>query len=283
MTARAFVTGWPISHSLSPALHGFWLRRHGIDGTYEALAVAPEEFPAFFDRIPASGFAGGNVTLPHKETAFRLCGEPDDAARAIRAVNTLWLENGVVRGGNTDAHGFAANLDQRAPDWDGSESNGAALVLGAGGAARAILHALKIRGFETIFLANRTTERAEALAAEFGPKIRAIPWETAEAALGDARLLVNTTSLGMSGQPPLPFRLDAAAPGTVVNDLVYSPMETQLLAAAAARGLTPVDGLGMLLHQAVPGFARWFGVTPGVDEELRHHVLAAAAARRKMA
>ncbi len=278
MKRRAFVTGWPVAHSLSPVLHAFWLDRHAIDGSYEPLARAPDEFAAFMRELPASGWAGGNVTLPHKEVALRCCDHADVDAQAIGAANTLWLKNGQVHGGNSDAYGFAANLDQRASGWDQIDS---ALVIGAGGAARAVVHALLLRKIARVAIINRTLARASALADQFGPPIRAAQWSAMDKAIAAADLIVNTTSLGMQGQPALDVELDRARRSAMVCDLVYVPLETPLLAAARHRGLVAVDGLGMLLHQAVPGFERWFGVRPLVDDELRAHVLAAAARRRR--
>ncbi|MEC9342857.1 MAG: shikimate dehydrogenase [Pseudomonadota bacterium] len=277
---RAFVTGWPVGHSLSPLMHGHWLARHGIDGSYEALEKAPGEIGGFFDALPESGWAGGNVTLPHKQAAFRACGSLDDAARAIGAVNTLWVENGKLAGSNTDAYGFLANLDAEAGDWDDAST---ALVLGAGGAARAIVHALVSRGFSDIAIANRTIERAAELVALSGNRARALAWEGVEHAVRDAAIIVNTTSLGMNGQPPLDVDLAVARDGTIVTDIVYTPLRTGLLASASERGLRTVDGLGMLMHQAVPGFERWFGTRPEVDERLRAVMVAELERRSALA
>jgi shikimate dehydrogenase len=273
---KAFVTGWPVSHSLSPALHGFWLNRHGIDGSYEALPVKPEEFPGFLKGLPLSGFAGGNVTIPHKEAAFALCDVLDEAARAIGAVNTLWLEGGKVHGGCTDGYGFSANLDQHEPRW---RKSGSALVIGAGGASRAIVHAVLSAGFEEVTVANRTLARAQALAESFGPKVRACGWDGIPDAMERAGLIVNTTSLGMAGKDAGTVDLAPARPDAIVTDIVYVPLETPFLRQARERGLAVVDGLGMLLHQAVPGFERWFGLRPHVDGELRAHLLSILAER----
>jgi len=274
---RAFVVGYPIAHSRSPMIHNFWLARAGIDGRYERVAVPPEAFGVFLQGLAAEGFVGGNVTVPHKEAAFRGVEVEDSVARALEAVNTIWLEGGVLKGANTDVAGFLANLDQSAPGWDrraGREPLDRAVVLGAGGAARAVLYGLLERRIGEIILANRTLARAEALASHFGPKVRVVSWEDAGAALEGAGLLVNTTSLGMKGQPPLDLDLAALPSSSLVTDIVYVPLETPLLAAARGRGLRTVDGLGMLLHQAVPGFERWFGVRPVVDAELRALVVA---------
>jgi len=268
---RAFVCGHPIAHSRSPKIHGFWLKQHGIKGSYAAIDIEPEVFDDFLARLAANGFAGGNVTIPHKEAAFRLVQRRDAAAQAIGAVNTLWFEDGMLWGGNTDAYGFAANLDEQASGWDKAET---ALVLGAGGAARAIIHALKERGFKNIRIVNRTMERASVLAGQFGAGVSAHPLAASGEFLPDTGLLINTTSLGMHGNVELPVDPSALPDNAVVTDIVYVPLETPLLAAARARGLKTVDGLGMLLHQAVPGFERWFGVRPQVTRELRDLIVA---------
>jgi len=270
---KAFVIGHPIAHSRSPKIHGHWLAALGIAGSYEAIDVAPQDLPAFIGSLRARGFSGGNVTIPHKEAVFGLVDRLDAAAEAIGAVNTVWFEEDRLCGGNTDAHGFAANLDEHAPHW---AANGPAVVLGAGGAARAVIHALKTKGVKDIRIVNRTLARAEALATRFGAGVTAHSAETANGLLGDAGLLVNTTSVGMTGKgggelPVDPAFLPAHA---VVTDIVYVPLATPLLAAAAARGLKTVDGLGMLLHQAVPGFERWFGVRPSVTPALRALIVA---------
>ena len=266
-TPRAFVCGHPIAHSRSPLIHGHWLRHHGIAGSYTAIDVEPGEFPAFLDLLRAGSHRGGNVTIPHKEAAFALADRKDAAAAAIGAANTLWMDGATLHGSNTDAYGFIANLDERAPRWDARK--GPAVVLGAGGAARAVLFALGERGFTDIRIVNRTVVRAKALAAHFGPSFSAHAQDAAPELLSDATLLVNTTPAGMHGQAELPADLDALPDGALVADIVYVPLETPLLAAAARRGLRTVDGLGMLLHQAVPGFERWFGVRPEVTPELR--------------
>jgi shikimate dehydrogenase len=269
--SKAFVCGHPIAHSRSPKIHGFWLKQYGIDGSYEAVDVAPQDFGRFLAKLPESGFRGGNVTIPHKETAFRLIKRLDEAAEAIGAVNTLWLNDGVLHGANTDAHGFAANLDEHAPGWTQTK---VAVVLGAGGAARAVVHALKSRGLGDIRVVNRTLARAVELADHFGAGVSAYSTHAAEELLVDTGLLVNTTSVGMHGNADLPVD-PARLPGhAIVTDIVYVPLETPLLAVARARGLKTVDGLGMLLHQAVPGFERWFGVRPAVTAELRAMIVA---------
>lgn len=268
---RAFVAGHPIGHSRSPLIHGSWLMRYGIDGSYSAIDVPPEEFRALTIRLRAGEWIGGNVTIPHKEAAFELADRRDAAADAIGAVNTLWLEGETLVGGNTDAYGFAANLDQRLAGWRDGET---ALVLGAGGASRAIIHALLEAGFVRIDIVNRTVERAEQLAARFGRKVSAHGWQAAEGLLSAADLAVNTTSLGMKGQPPLELDFSKARSGAMATDIVYVPLETPFLNRAAGAGLKTCDGLGMLLHQAAPGFSHWFGRFPEVDDELRDLVIA---------
>lgn len=271
---RAFVCGHPIAHSRSPKIHSYWLQHYSIDGSYEAIDVAPADARTFFSSLAADGFAGGNVTIPHKEAAFEAVSWRDEAAEAIGAVNTLWLEQGRLCGGNTDAVGFAANLDERAPDW---EKAGPAVVLGAGGAARAVIHALKARGFGDIRVVNRTVARAVELAERFGAGVTAHPTGATHELLGDAGLLVNTTALGMAGKAgsdELPADPEALPRHAIVTDIVYVPLETPLLAAARGRGLRTVDGLGMLLHQAVPGFERWFGRRPKVTPQLRDLIVA---------
>ena len=267
MTApRAFVIGHPIAHSRSPLLHGFWLRTLGLNGSYERIDVAPEDLERFIRTLAEQGFAGGNVTVPHKTAAMSLVDELDPAARAIGAVNTLWIENGRLCGGNTDAFGFTANLDAEAPGWD--SPGGQAVVLGAGGAARAVVHGLLGRGLR-VAIVNRTLQTAADLAAHFGRGVAAEPWPRLPDLLRTADLLVNTTSLGMAGKPPLELDPSGLGGDAVVCDIVYVPLETDLLRAARSQGNRAVDGLGMLLHQAVPGFTHWFGVEPRVTSDLR--------------
>ncbi|MBZ9975647.1 shikimate dehydrogenase [Mesorhizobium sp. BR-1-1-10] len=268
---KAFVTGHPIKHSRSPMIHGHWLAEHGIDGSYQAIDVAPENFAEFLAALQANGYRGGNVTIPHKEAAFAGVARRDHAADEIGAVNTLWFEDGTLWGGNTDGHGFAANLDDHAPGW---AANGPAVVLGAGGAARAVIHALKARGLGDIRIVNRTLARAIELRDRFGAGVSAHPLAATGELLRDAGLLVNTTALGMQGNGDLAADPRGLPAHAVVNDIVYVPLETPLLAAARARGLKTVDGLGMLLNQAVPGFERWFGVRPKVTAELRALIVA---------
>jgi shikimate dehydrogenase len=262
----AGIIGWPVEHSRSPRLHGFWLQRHGIDGAYVPLPIGPDAFAVGVRGLVACGFAGANVTAPHKLAAFEICDTVEASARRAGAVNTLVFQDGRIIGRNTDGFGFIANLRAHGVN----PAAGPALVLGAGGAARAVVAALLHEGI-TVTPANRTRERAEALA-QLLPGLRVIDWAVRSDALADNTLLVNTTSLGMKGNAPLEIDLGRAASGTSVADIVYVPLETPLLAAARARGLRPVEGLGMLLHQAVTGFAAWFGVTPAVDDALRRFV-----------
>jgi shikimate dehydrogenase len=264
----AAVIGWPVQQSLSPVLHNFWLKEHGLKGTYVALPVDPKNFSRVVGALPLMGFAGANVTVPHKEAAFALCTELDEDARASGAVNTLIFGN-TLRGLNTDVRGFAASLTESL--GAGAAKLGPAVVLGAGGAARAILLALARAGAPEIRLVNRTRQRAELLAASVGvpAPIRIAEWGEWRSAFAGAKLLVNATSLGMTGKPPLELTLDALPKDAAVADIVYNPLETELLKAARARGYRTMDGLGMLMHQAVPAFAAWFGVSPRVTPALR--------------
>jgi shikimate dehydrogenase len=261
----ACVIGWPIEHSRSPLIHNYWLKHYGIAGDYRRESVPAEELAGFVGSLAARGYVGANVTLPHKEAVLRLS-EPDDRAHAVGAANTLWL-NGVLRSTNTDVEGFLDNLDACAPRWDRGLSN--AVVLGAGGGARAVIYGLLARGVEQVVLVNRTLSRAEALQQKFGAQVTAVHCSELPAALADAGLLVNSTTLGMEGQPTLTIDLAPLPHHAVVADLVYVPVLTPLIAAAKARALRTADGLGMLLHQAVRGFALWFGKTPEVTPELR--------------
>lgn len=263
---RACVIGWPVAHSRSPLIHGYWLERYGVNGAYVRRPTPPEELEAFLRHLGREGFVGANVTVPHKEAAWRLADEADAAAQAVEAANTLWLEDGRLKATNTDIHGFLRNLDELAPGWDAA---GPAAVCGAGGAARAVIRGLLDRGFQDIRVINRTRARGEALARRFGAALTLFDWSDCDRALAGAALLVNATSLGMTGAPPLDLPLDGLAAEAVVSDIVYAPLETELLRRARARGLTAVDGLGMLLHQAAPGFEKWFGVFPEVTAELR--------------
>jgi len=261
----ACLIGWPAAHSRSPLIHHYWLRQLGIEGGYNIEAVPPERFAEFVLRLSAHGFVGANVTIPHKEHALALS-VPDVRARAVGAANTLWYEGGELRSTNTDIEGFINNLDANAAGWDRTDD---ALVLGAGGSSRAVVFGLLERGIKHVHLANRTPERARALADQFGEAVHPIAWETIGEALPHAGLLVNTTSLGMPGQPALELDAGLLPSHAIVADLVYVPLETPLLAAARARGLKTADGLGMLLHQAVRGFELWFGRRPEVTSKLR--------------
>lgn len=267
MSPRCFIIGHPVAHSRSPLIHGRWLADHGLAGSYERVDVAPADLPGFVERLRRGEFTGGNVTVPHKEAMLALVDEASEAARAIGAVNTLWRNGTRICGDNTDVSGFLDHLDATVPGW--GKTTGTALVLGAGGAARGIAFGLKARGVGRIVLVNRSRARADDLAAALGSPLEAADWEQRDRLVGEADLIVNTTALGMHGQPPLELDLAALRPGTIVDDIVYVPLQTPLLREAVRQGGVPVDGLGMLLHQAVPGFARWFGVTPIVTPALR--------------
>ncbi len=269
----AGVAGWPITHSRSPRIHNYWLRKYHIDGVYVPFAIDPDGAREAFRAIPSLGLAGMNVTVPHKETAYKAMDEVDRWAQRLKAVNTIVVRDGVLYGANTDAYGFLESLREAQPSW--RADIGPAVVLGAGGAARAIVAALQDEGATDSFIANRTVARAKALQDELGDPVRSIAWDERAEALDGAALIVNTTTLGMEGQPPLDLMLDALPPDAVVYDIVYVPLETPLLAAARARGNPAVDGLGMLLHQARPGFCDWFGTDPEVGQVLRDHVLEA--------
>ena len=261
----ACLIGWPAAHSRSPLIHRYWLRTLGIEGGYVIEAVPPEDFKDFVLRLSLRGFVGANVTIPHKEQALALS-KPDARARAVGAANTLFYAEGELCSTNTDVEGFINNLDASAPGWDKAEE---ALVLGAGGSARAVVFGLIERGIKTVHLVNRTMARAQALADQFGAKVHPVTWDKVAELLPRAGLLVNTTSLGMHGQPRLEIDVTLLPATSVVADLVYVPLQTELLAAANARGLKTADGLGMLLHQAVRGFELWFGRRPQVTPELR--------------
>jgi shikimate dehydrogenase len=268
----AGVMGWPVKHSRSPRLHGYWIEKYGVDGAYVPLAVAPENLAATIKALPLLGFAGVNLTVPHKEAALELVDHVDPTARRIGAINTIVVRaDGSLEGSNTDAFGFIEHLRADAPQWSAAKP---AVVLGAGGAARAVVAALLDAGVPRVRLVNRTAERAERLASEFDGPISVHGWGDWRAALPESGLLVNTTTLGMTGQPPLDIDLTNLPSDAVVNDIVYVPLETSLLAAASRRGNRIVDGLGMLLHQARPGFRAWFGVDPEVTPALRTHVAA---------
>jgi len=264
-TRASCLIGWPAAHSRSPLIHHYWLRQFGIEGGYSIEAVPPEGFAEFVLHLSTHGFVGANVTIPHKERALALTA-PDERARAVGAANTLWYDGDMLRSTNTDIEGFINNLDASAPGWDKIEE---ALVLGAGGSSRAVVFGLIERGIKRVHLANRTIERAQALADQFGANVHPVAWDAIGDVLPRAALLVNTTSLGMKGQPSLDIDVGLLPSHAAVADLVYVPLQTPLLAAAQARGLKTADGLGMLLHQAVRGFELWFGRRPQVTPELR--------------
>jgi shikimate dehydrogenase len=276
------VIGYPAKHSRSPMIHNYWIKQHDIDAEYRIEEVPPDGFRALVETLSEHGYVGANVTVPHKQAALALT-QPDERARAVGAANTLWYVDGTLRSTNTDAEGFLANLDAATPGWDrGLES---AVVLGAGGSSRAVIFALIQRDVQRIHVVNRTRSRAEGLQKQFGSRVRPAGWDETTGLLGGAGLLVNTTSLGMDGQPPLEINLRCPA-SLVVADLVYHPLLTKLLTVARDRGLRTADGLGMLLHQAVRGFELWFGVRPQVTPELRALVeadLRAEAEKRQAA
>ena len=261
----ACLIGWPAAHSRSPLIHHYWLRTLGIEGGYNIEAVPPEGFAEFILHLSAHGFVGANVTRPHKERALALSA-PDARARAVGAANTLWYDGDRLCSTNTDVEGFINNLDASAPGWDKASD---ALVLGAGGASRAVVFGLIERGIGRVHLANRSIARAQTLADQFGGRVHPVAWDAIRDLLPGAGVLVNTTSLGMHGQPALTVDIGRLPPHAVVADLVYVPLQTELLAAARQRGLKTADGLGMLLHQAVRGFELWFGQRPQVTSELR--------------
>lgn len=262
----ACVIGWPVEHSRSPLIHGYWIKKHGLNAEYRREPVPPEQFEIFVGSLAERGYVGANVTIPHKEAA-RTLSKADDRADKVGAANTLWLDGATLRSTNTDVEGFINNLAAAAPGWNrGLET---AVVVGAGGTARAIVYGLADRGIERIHVVNRTFERAVGLQEDFGDRVHPVRWEELGGLLSGAGLLVNTTSLGMTGKPPLTINLNRLPASAVVADVVYAPLETPLLTAARARGLRTVDGLGMLLHQAVRGFELWFGVRPEVTPELR--------------
>jgi len=274
MTAkRAGVMGWPVAHSRSPRLHGYWLKHYSIDGSYVHLPVAPSDLADALSHLEANGFAGVNLTVPHKEAALSLVDEVSPQAARIGAINTIFVNNGRLTGTNTDAYGFMAALKDSAPAYDPTARP--AVVIGAGGAARAVCFALQDAGCPDIRLVNRTLSRAQALARDFGKPVAAHDWDRRNQSVSDAGLVVNCTTMGMTGQAPLDVDLALLPASAVVNDIVYTPLETPLLATARARGHGVVDGLGMLLYQAQAGFEGWFGVKPAVTPALRAHVLGA--------
>lgn len=264
---RACVIGWPIEHSRSPAIHGYWLQRYGIDGSYTKRAVKPEDASAFFASLATEGLAGCNVTIPHKEAAFAAAEERDASAIAVGAANTLWLgDTGELCAANTDTYGYMTYLASRAEDWQRRDAP--ISILGAGGAARAIIHGFLEAGVSQIQIFNRSAERAEAVAAQFGARIKILPWEQRSSASTESAVIVNTTSLGLKGAGSLDMDFTDFHPDCIVSDIVYVPLETGFIRDARRHGLQTVDGLGMLLHQAVPGFEKWFGVRPDVTAEL---------------
>jgi shikimate dehydrogenase len=271
MIPLAGVIGCPISHSRSPRLHGTWLRHYGISGHYVPLHVDAANLADVLRAMPHMGFVGANVTIPHKEAVLALAHQVTDAAARIGAANTLTFVDGRIHADNTDGYGFMANLRQGAPDWDATRAP--VLVLGAGGAARAVIDALLDAGVPQIYLVNRSRDRAETLAQVFGPRVVVLDWAARATVLGDLGGVVNTTSLGMAGQAALDMPLHGLPLDGLVTDIVYTPLMTDLLVRAQARGNPVVDGLGMLLHQAVPGFERWFGQRPDVTDDLRKAVL----------
>ncbi len=273
---RACVIGWPISHSRSPMIHGYWLARFGIDGAYTKVPVRPDDIASFLTSLAGQGFDGCNVTVPHKEAAFRIAHEREPSAEAVRAANTLWLEGGRLHAANTDTYGYMAALTAAVPDWAGRDAPVA--VLGAGGAARAIVYGFLEAGVGEIRLFNRSRERAEALAAAFGRRVRVFDWSQREDKSRLALVLVNTTSLGLKHTGDVGIDFAGFHAATIVSDIVYAPLETAFLQRARIHGLRTVDGLGMLLHQAVPGFQRWFGLRPEVTAEL-YDLVAADIAR----
>ncbi|MBN7806321.1 shikimate dehydrogenase [Agrobacterium rosae] len=273
LTINAFVTGYPIKHSRSPLIHGHWLKTFEIAGSYRAIEVAPENFEKFITELKSdsgSSFVGGNVTIPHKESAYRLADRPDELAQELGAVNTLWLEDGLVHASNTDGYGFVSNLDVAHPGWDVTDK---AVVLGAGGASRAVIQALRDRGISEIHVVNRTLARAEELRDRFGVHVFAHPMEALHEVSSGAGLFVNTTSLGMDGSAVRDIDFSKLSNGAMVTDIVYVPLKTPILRMAERQGFSIVDGLGMLLHQAKPGFEKWFGKAPNVDEALRSLII----------
>ncbi len=272
----ACVIGWPAKQSRSPKLHGYWIKRYGIDGDYRVEERSPEDFPAFVRDLARHGYVGANVTMPHKDVALTLS-EPDARARTVGAANTLWLDQGRLRSTNTDVEGFLGALDAAAPGWHDHAER--AVVLGAGGAARAVVYGLIERGVGTVHVVNRTVAKAAAFRERFGARVEPARWDDLPRLLEGARLLANATSLGMTGQPALSVDLGRLAADAVVADAVYIPLKTDLLAAAERRGLKTSNGLDMLLHQAVGGFERWFGVRPEVTRELFDLLAADLAAK----
>ena len=268
---HACVIGWPVEHSRSPLLHGYWLKKYGIDGTYTKRAVAPEAVAGFLQSVRANGYVGCNVTVPHKAAAYSAADEREDSAKAVSTANTLWLSDGKLVAANTDTYGYMTNLSEQAPGWDRRDAP--VSILGAGGAARAIVFGFLDAGVSEIRVFNRTRARAETLAQQFGSCVKVFDWSQREAGSRDSAVLVNTTTIGMNGAGTLDLDLAGFDPECVVSDIVYVPLETELLRKAKSQGLRTVDGLGMLLHQGVPGFEKWFGVRPEVTDELRNLIV----------
>jgi shikimate dehydrogenase len=262
----ACVMGWPVKQSRSPLIHGYWLKQHGLEGDYRREAVRPEDFPDFLAHLAERGYVGGNVTMPHKDMALKLS-EPDERALAVGAANTLWLENGTLKSTNTDVEGFIGALDESAPGWDKGLQK--AVVMGAGGAARAVVYGFIERGVPRIHVVNRTLSKADTFRERFGPSVVPTSFDDLPGALEGAGLVANATSLGMEGFPDLQIDLSPMRADAVAADAIYVPLETSLLKTARARGMRTSDGLGMLLHQAGRGFELWFGIRPKVTRELR--------------
>jgi shikimate dehydrogenase len=279
VTRRACVIGHPVAQARSPVLHGYWLKEYGIDGDYTREDVPPDAISGFLKNLRTHGYVGANITVPHKAAAYRALDHAEPVVEMLKVTNTIWLDDDGLHGTNTDVHGFLANLDQTVPDWSIDPEQ--AVVLGAGGGARAVVYGLLSRGLKRVVVVNRTLARAQAFTVEFGDRVTAASFSELAAWLQDADVLVNTTSLGMAGQPPLEVDLSPLAEDGIVYDIVYVPLETPLLAAARARGLRAVDGLGMLLQQAVPAFEKFFGIRPKVTPALREFVLADIAKGRK--
>lgn len=269
---RACVVGWPIEHSRSPAIHGYWLARYGIEGSYTKRAVPVDQIEAFLRALETEGLSGCNVTIPHKEVAFRAAEVCDPSAVAVGAANTLWLEGGRLCAANTDTYGYMTYLANKVEDW--SRRDAPVAILGAGGAARAIVYGFLEAGVPEVRVFNRSTERAEAMAKDFGPRVKAMPWDQRSRASTEASVLVNTTSVGLKGAGSLEMDFTDFHPDCIISDIVYVPLETPLIREARRHGLRTVDGLGMLLHQAVPGFEKWFGVRPEVTDELYEKIAA---------
>lgn len=271
-TLTAFVVGHPIHHSRSPMIHSHWLKACGINGHYQAIDIPPSQFADFMSRVKSSGeFRGGNVTIPHKEAAFEMADRPDELAQELGASNTLWLEDGLIHATNTDGYGFVANLDQHAPGWETTDK---AVILGAGGASRAVIQAVRNRGIREIHVVNRTFQRAQELADRFGSRVHAHRLDALPEVMAGAGLFINTTSLGMDGQKSIDIDFTDLNDQAVVTDIVYVPLNTPLLLQAERQGMKVVDGLGMLLNQAAPGFEKWFGPRPEVDNDLRELIIA---------